>query len=109
MTIASEIGRPDDTARLESPEVASNSGFKCLSFYYHMKGVHINRLNVKLKKINSNEELSVWAKQGNQGNSWINGRVNILLNDSYTIIFEAVRGNGYLVFNSINKLGLFLN
>jgi hypothetical protein len=44
-----------------------------------------------------NESL-VWTKIGNQGDSWLNGKVNLYSDDlDYTITFEGVRGTSYLV------------
>lgn len=62
-----------------------------------MKGIHINTLNVYTKFVDSNNEKIIWSKQGNQGNVWINGKINIESNENYKIIFEAIRGTNFLV------------
>ncbi|RNA14511.1 MAM and LDL-receptor class A domain-containing 2-like, partial [Brachionus plicatilis] len=64
----------NDTARLESLALAGNPKISCLSFYYHMRGVHIDTLNVFIKSQSSGNESNIWSKTGNQGNKWFNGR-----------------------------------
>lgn len=73
-----------------------------------MKGVHINTLNVYTQFANPNSETLIWSKRGNQGNVWINGRVNIISNDAYKIAFEAVRGINFLVCDDIKYILLIL-
>lgn len=87
----------NDTARLVSPMVSGSSSAKCLSFYYHMRGRHIDTLNVYMKLDASKNETVIWTKKGNQGNVWLNGKVNLESVDSYTILFEGRRGTGYEV------------
>lgn len=62
-----------------------------------MRGQHIDTLSVYTKNLADKNESIVWTKKGNQGNIWIKGQVNLVVNDSYTMIFEARRGNGYMV------------
>ena len=61
-----------------------------------MYGKEVNKLNV-LRKNTNNSEAIIWTKQGNQGNAWLNGQVDILSNMDSTIIFEGVVGLGFLV------------
>lgn len=49
----------------------ANSKTVCLSFYYHMYGGTINRLNIY------NNGQIIWTKEGNQGNSWNKGELEI--------------------------------
>ncbi len=90
----------NDTARIISLEVGAGAPY-CLSFYYFMKGKHIEALNVYTSSGGNNESL-VWTKIGNQGDSWLNGKAN-LFSDSgdFKIIFEGVRGISYLVKKNI--------
>ncbi len=67
-----------------------------------MFGREINRLNV-LRKSQSNETL-IWTKQGNQGNIWLNGQVNLDSNSDFSVVFEGVVGLGFLV----KKILIFL-
>lgn len=67
-------GNSNKTARIISP-VVRTTGTLCVSFWYHMYGVHINTLNMYLK--NNGALNNLWTKSGNQGNKWINGLVDI--------------------------------
>lgn len=62
-----------------------------------MKGIYVDALNVYVKYINQNTEAKIWSKRGNQGNVWINAQVNIVSDEAYRLIFEAVRGTLYSV------------
>ncbi len=85
----------NDTARIISLEIGAGSPY-CLSFYYFMKGKHIEALNVYM--LNGDNESIIWTKTGNQGDSWLNGKVNIYSDSGdFKIIFEGVRGISYLV------------
>ena len=93
---ASYPAKQNDTCRLVSALVSSTSTVNCLTFYYHMRGRHVGRLNILVRPENTNESLA-WSKEGNQGNFWIKGQVNMDYDSIYTIIFEGVRGNDYEV------------
>lgn len=87
--------KPNDTARIHSPAITSNpSQAKCLSFWYHMYGSHIGRLNV-YTKVGNQFIGPVWSKSGTHGNKWWNGIVQVSNNNSYQIVFEGVRGSSY--------------
>ena len=61
-----------------------------------MYGREVNKLNVY--KNDSTNETVVWTKQGNQGNLWIYGQVNIdPTAGGSKLIFEATAGKGFLV------------
>ncbi|XP_067654505.1 MAM and LDL-receptor class A domain-containing protein 2-like [Haliotis asinina] len=83
-----------DKARVVSP-VVNSQGTKCLQFYYHMYGPHINALNV-YTQAGSNLGTAIWTKKGTQGNRWIQGSVDINVKGQYNIVFEGVRGVSYL-------------
>ena len=85
----------NDTARLVSTSIPNDGKTRCLSFYYHMYGREINRLNILKKNVSS--ESIIWTKQGNQGNLWLNGQVDIYSDDLSSVIFEGVVGLGFLV------------
>ena len=42
--------RPGDKARLTSPSYPAATNSECLQFYYHMYGIHIGTLNVRVSK-----------------------------------------------------------
>jgi len=94
--IEAATGKINDTARLISKyEIPAAPSVNCLSFYYHMKGKNVESLNVYTRTI-LNETL-VWTRKGNQGDVWINGRVNLALDLDYKLIFESIRGSGVQV------------
>jgi len=51
-------------AKLETPVFSFSGGGKCLSFYYHMHGSTMGKLNVYVgSKL-------VWTRSGDQGDVW---------------------------------------
>ena len=87
--------KPNDTARIHSPNITSNpSQARCLSFWYHMYGSHIGQLNV-YTKVGSQFNGPVWSKSGTHGNKWWNGLVQVSNRNAYQIVFEGVRGSSY--------------
>lgn len=76
---------PNDTARLVSPNVQISNQARCLKFWYHMYGAHINRLNVYLR---SGAALGtpVWTRQGTQGNSWKLGTIDITKTTQFQVL-----------------------
>ncbi|XP_013393211.1 MAM and LDL-receptor class A domain-containing protein 1 [Lingula anatina] len=87
-----------DKARLTSPglQVLGNQ-YKCLSFWYHMYGAHVNSLNVYFKS-GTTLGKAIWTKKGTQGNKWIQAQVDISGTASgrnLQVVFEGVRGTGY--------------
>lgn len=62
--------RPNDKAVL-TLKGGSYQQPMCLSFFYHMYGRNINRLNVY------NRGALVWSKVGQQGNAWKKAEVPI--------------------------------
>ena len=91
-----------DTALIESNLVSNAPHINCLSFFYHMYGQDVNTLNVLIRSdISTDNPVKIWSKSGNQGNVWLNGRVNIDKEQTfqeYFVQFEAVRGVNYLVY-----------
>ena len=87
--------KQNDIARLVSLPVPASNVY-CLSFWYHMRGQHIDTLNVYTQLTSdSNNETIVWSKKGNQGNLWMNGRISLTSDDEYKIVFEGIRGVSY--------------
>lgn len=72
-----------------------------------MFGQHINTLNVYIR--DTINETIIWTKKGNQGNTWINAKVNVYSIETYLLIFEAIRGTSYLVSEKLNYLGSFFS
>ena len=76
--------RPNDKARLQSPVVPANAGPKCLRFWYHMYGAHVNTLNVYVRA-GVTLGSPVWTKRGTQGNRWIAAAVVISKPTQFTV------------------------
>ncbi|XP_047128245.1 MAM and LDL-receptor class A domain-containing protein 1 isoform X1 [Hydra vulgaris] len=87
---ASSPRKENDTARLVSPIISSS---QCLNFWYHMYGLHVNRLNVYTKT--TNKMNLVWSKYGSHGNQWRAAHVFLNSTVPYQYVFEAIRGKGY--------------
>ncbi|XP_071948819.1 MAM and LDL-receptor class A domain-containing protein 1-like [Antedon mediterranea] len=80
------------SARLRSPLLSNSQSTVSLSFYYHMYGATIGKLNV-YRTSNLGDEL-LWTRSGNQGNTWhYSGTIKCTHNgygDNY-IVFEAIK------------------
>ena len=85
--------RLNDTARIISTSVTTKTT-KCLHFWYHMYGTHVNTLNVYLK-VGSQLGNPVWTHTGTLSNKWYNANVDIMKSTNYNIVFEGVRGTSY--------------
>ena len=79
--------RLGDNAKLNSP-LLRFSGDMCLTFFYHMYGSTIGRLNVII-----NGAKMVFSASGNKGNNWFEARVTTSLTGMY-----MVRGIRWLKF-----------
>jgi len=91
-----------EKARIYS-SIQTKKGFTnspmCFTFYYHMFGRDIDRLNFYIETFDGsmnllNREL-VWVKEGTQGNRWLRQNVNIRLSNNWRVVFEAVIGKSY--------------
>ena len=64
-----------------------------MSFWYHMYGASIGTLNVYFNNLNgittTKSELN-WQLSGNQGNTWLQGRLPITLTTSYQVGFPLL-------------------
>ena len=72
--------RLGDNAKLSSP-LLRFSGDMCLTFFYHMYGSTIGKLNVI---INAGTKM-VFSASGNKGNNWSEARVTISLTGVYMV------------------------
>ena len=63
-----------ESVRFESPCVISS--YKCVTFWYHMWGEHVGRLNVFAVTKTGSEKLE-WRLSGDQGSSWNEGSTEI--------------------------------
>ena len=71
--------KPNDTARLISTDIPAtgDTGGKCLTFWYHMYGPHVNSLNIYVL-IGGHTGKPLWSRTGTQGNKWIKGQVTLI-------------------------------
>lgn len=82
---ASSPRHPNDTARLVGPQISDNAP-RCLSFYYHMYGMHIYLLNVYMKSSGQQGQGNlIWSMQGTKGNRWNRATINIAPNGPYQV------------------------
>ncbi|XP_052319618.1 zonadhesin-like isoform X2 [Oncorhynchus keta] len=82
-----------DSARMMSPKCQNGPGKYCLRFWYHMYGqATAMALNVyQLDQHNRNKKL--WSKANNQGSTWYPAEVDIIIDGSFKIIMEGIRGS----------------
>ena len=85
---------PGDKAVLVNNVVTLTSGPRCLSFSYHMHGSNIGTLNVYIEGQNVAKS-NVFTRNGQQGNNWLKGEVDVQAINNLKIYFEGVRGNGF--------------
>ena len=69
--------RPNDAAKLVSANVPGSSagGGKCLSFWYHMYGAHINALRVYVRS--DSKDTLLWSKTGTRGDKWLQAALTV--------------------------------
>ncbi|XP_014489529.1 PREDICTED: uncharacterized protein LOC106752378 [Dinoponera quadriceps] len=98
----------NDTARIISPVYNSSlteSG--CFSFWYHMYGATIGRLNIYFKLAGNTTWLLMFSKEGNQGNNWYRGIFDLpKANSSFQIIIEGRRGITYVSDIAIDDVAI---
>ena len=58
----------------------------CFTFWYHMHGNMLGRLNVYLRSHNGNEETLIWRLAGSQGNEWKKGEIPIKHDYAYQVL-----------------------
>lgn len=80
-------------ARLKSPSLSPQA--RCLKFWYHMYGVGMGTLNVKVLNIITSRESQVFSKSGDQLNKWREAQITVSASNNYRIIFEGIRGNNF--------------
>ncbi|KAK3727134.1 hypothetical protein RRG08_048232 [Elysia crispata] len=62
----------------------------CTVFWYHLRGPDAGRLKVKLRTSGSRADRLVWTMGGEQGDHWMQGRVNVPRDiGKYRLVFEA--------------------
>ncbi|KAJ7380810.1 hypothetical protein OS493_007192 [Desmophyllum pertusum] len=93
---ASSPQRRGDFARLSSPVVSvSQQSTKCLKFWYHMYGPHVDTLNVYTNTSSTGSLIKQLNINKTQGNQWKQAQVDITMSQAYSLVFEGVRGRSY--------------
>jgi hypothetical protein len=75
MLVSASNGTIDDRAHLLSPLLQQASATCEMTFFYHMSGVNVGRLEVLLTE--GSETSRVWAVEGNRGDRWNKAIVKI--------------------------------
>ncbi|KAK0068562.1 MAM and LDL-receptor class A domain-containing protein 2, partial [Biomphalaria pfeifferi] len=90
---ASSPRMPGDKVRMIGlPRPATTA--KCVSYYYHMYGVNMGTLEVRVRT-GPNVESSLYTHSGNLGDKWYKNEVTVRSSTSWQLIFESTIGNGY--------------
>ncbi|KAM7048640.1 LOW QUALITY PROTEIN: MAM domain-containing glycosylphosphatidylinositol anchor protein 1-like [Molossus nigricans] len=104
-----ETSRPrelGDRAQLVSPLYNASAKFYCISFFY-LYGKHIGSLNLLVQSQNKGAlDTHAWSLSGNKGNMWQQAHLPINPSGPFQIIFEGVRGLGYLGDMAIDDVTL---
>ena len=80
--------RQGDKAFLFSKSISA--GQKCLKFFYHMYGPHVDTLNVYATSNTSNFGTTLWSKRGSQGNQWKPANVSLSLTQASQVRNEVL-------------------
>ncbi|XP_073334998.1 enteropeptidase [Pagrus major] len=82
--------------RIQSLPLTPTTEPKCLSFWYHMFGEDVHRLNVLLlQPSQSTGGIVVFQKDGNYGDNWNYGQVTLYLTTEVMVVFEALKKGGH--------------
>lgn len=79
-----------DRARIISPLQAPSAGGACLSFWYHMSGINIDRFAVYLRADDSDS--IVFTRTGTQGDEWIRGEKTIQMDTAWQVGERGIKG-----------------
>ncbi|XP_070566390.1 MAM and LDL-receptor class A domain-containing protein 1-like [Ptychodera flava] len=83
-----------EVAYLYSPEVVPTSGTKCLQFWYHMYGQHVDTLNVYVET-GPSLTTPVWTRTGTYGDVWLEGQITIATLNRFKVVFEGTVGTSF--------------
>ncbi|KAH0624897.1 hypothetical protein JD844_032792 [Phrynosoma platyrhinos] len=79
--------------RLFSLPLVPSSDVFCLSFWYHMYGVNVYYLAIKI--IYDNREKTIFQKEGNYGNTWNYGQITLNETSNFKVAFDAFKRPGW--------------
>ncbi|OWA52025.1 MAM and LDL-receptor class A domain-containing protein 2 [Hypsibius exemplaris] len=80
-----------DVSRVLSSPVSGAYGDSCLTFWFHMYGKDMGELTVFERDIGTGQENAIWQLRGEQGNSWIRGRISLDSASPFRVVIEARR------------------
>ena len=63
--------------------------YRCLSFWYHMYGPHVDALNIYIQKAGRLGPAK-WSRFGTQGNRWNQGELTIKHNADIQVSFRGM-------------------
>ncbi|XP_061483883.1 enteropeptidase isoform X3 [Rhineura floridana] len=86
-------GRPV-RVRLLSLSLVPTSDVFCLSFWYHMYGINVYCLSIKIT-YDHNTEKTVFQKEGNYGNNWNYGQITLNETFYFKVAFDAFKRPGW--------------
>ncbi|XP_026556645.1 enteropeptidase [Pseudonaja textilis] len=66
----------------------------CLNFWYHMYGINVYHLNIKIIYDDSSEKI-IFQKEGNYGNNWNYGQITLNETSKFKVAFEAFKRPGW--------------
>ncbi|XP_066300037.1 MAM and LDL-receptor class A domain-containing protein 1-like [Branchiostoma lanceolatum] len=95
----------DAKARILSPSLPASSTGRCLRFWYHMFGYHVDFLKVYTSSGGSLQG-PIWQKYGNQGNEWKYAQVHLTATGVYQVALEGSKGPGWQGDIAVDDVGI---
>ncbi|XP_030849653.1 MAM and LDL-receptor class A domain-containing protein 2 [Strongylocentrotus purpuratus] len=77
---------------LLSVPMATGSSGLCVTWWYHMNGPDVNRLEVYAQRSGGGGDEMVWTRDGDQGSEWMMAQIHVT--GDFTAKFTGVVGNG---------------
>lgn len=99
--------KPGEKARLVSPLYSNSNQGYCLSWFYHMKGSNIGKLNVYVKA--GDRQALLWSWGYNIGDIWNAAEISVpgyYTTTNFSIIFEGEAGSYYYGYIAIDDVFL---
>lgn len=88
MIVSTNNGTLDDRAHLLSPLLQQSSASCELTFFYHMSGVNVGRLEVVIME--GSQSSRIWSIEGNRGDRWFRGVAKVgRYNRAFRARFDA--------------------
>ncbi|XP_006821082.1 MAM and LDL-receptor class A domain-containing protein 2-like [Saccoglossus kowalevskii] len=70
------------------------SNYRCFEFWYHMTGKHIGTFQVAILSKGDLSPSTIWTLSGDQGDSWLYGRIPFKQLDESQLVLIGIRGTG---------------